>query len=382
MTRLAGRLPVAGLLLFAAAAALTPAQEGPSPAEEEVRRRASQVAEITAKQAGILDRLELSRQKVRFSESVLRSAQEKRASFERSIADGRRRIAELELQEKASQQYLAARMRQRYALGLLQEYRVVFAAASTQDMKDAALYLAALAKEDQRQIQLGRDTRRQLAEARRSMEERRAYLDRVEEQARAERALLREEQRGLADLLRQVASERSTAQGALDELLAASERLDRTLEDLALRKRAEMATRNMADSRGKLPFPARGKISAGFGDTVHPRFKTRVPHPGLDIEAAEDAPVKAVYDGEVSFAGWLSGYGYAVIVNHPGGYFTVYAHLDQILARQGNAVTQGETLATAGSGRPVYFELRQGGQAVNPLPWLKAEPRAPKRGRR
>lgn len=354
--------------------------------EEEVRRRAAQVAEIAGKQAGILDRLELARQKIRFSESVLRRAQDQKESFQKAILQGRKRIAELEAEERQAREYLASRMRQRYALGILQEYRVLFAASGTQDMKDAALYLSALAQQDQRQIRICRETRDQLGEARRSMEERQSYLDRVEAQAKEERSLLKEEQGALADLLRQVDGERSTAQRALDETMAAAQRLDHYVEDLSYRKRVDMATKDMADFRGRLPYPASGRIVAGFGDFVHPKFKTRVPHPGLDIQVAEGAPVKAIFDGEVSYAGWLSGYGYTVVLSHPGGYFSVYAYLDQVLARQGDPVGQGDTLATAGSGsasgRPLYFELRQGGQAVNPLPWLKSESRPSRKGKR
>lgn len=380
---IAGLLSVALLLSGTSA----PGQEGDgSTSEAEVRRRASQVAEISGKQTGILDRVELHRQKVRFSESVLKRAQEQKETFQRAILDGRKRLGELERQEAAARDYLASRLRQRYALGILQEYRVVFAASSTQDMKDASVYLAALAREDQRQIRICKESREQIAQARRSMEERQAYLGRVEEQARQERALLREEMASLTELLGEVNSERATAQKALDETRSAAQNLSRYMEDLSVRKRVAGATRSMADARGRLPYPARGRVVAGFGDVVHPKFKTRVPHPGLDLAVAEGAPVKAVFDGEVSFAGWLSGYGYAVVLSHPGGYFTVYAYLDQVLARQGDPVTQGDTLATAGSGsaagRPLYFELRQGGQAVNPLPWLQSGSRSPRRGKR
>ena len=354
--------------------------------EEEVRRRAAQVAEISGKPAGVLDRIELSRQKVRFSESVLKRAMEQKAIFQRAITDGHKRLGQLEREESAARDYLASRMRQRYALGILQEYRVVFAASGTQDMKDASIYLAALAREDQRQIRTCQETRVQIVQARRSMEERQANLDQVEQKAREERALLREEIAALSDLMGEVNTERATAQKALDETLVASQKLGRYVEDLSVKKRVDSATKNMADARGRLPYPARGRVVAGFGDTVHPKFKTRVPHPGLDLAVVAGSPVKAVFDGEVSYAGWLSGYGYTVILSHPGGYFTVYAYLDQLLARQGDEMAQGDTLATAGSGavmdRPLYFELRQGGQAVNPLPWLKAETRPPRRPKR
>jgi septal ring factor EnvC (AmiA/AmiB activator) len=78
----------------------------------------------------------------------------------------------------------------------------------------------------------------------------------------------------------------------------------------------------------------------------------------------------------VEYADWLSGYGYTVILRHPGGYFTIYAHLDRVTARKGEAVSQGQEVGTVGENATtastgLYFELREGGKAINPLPWLK-----------
>jgi septal ring factor EnvC (AmiA/AmiB activator) len=158
--------------------------------------------------------------------------------------------------------------------------------------------------------------------------------------------------------------------------------MDKYLSDLAFKSRVDLYAKNMATAQGRLPMPCPGTVTQGFGDFVHPRFRTRVPHPGLDISSPFGTPVHAVFDGEVEYADWLSGYGYSVILRHPGGFFTIYAHLDKIDVAKGQTVSQGGGIGTVGelpatgtSG--LYFELRRGGKAVDPRPWLKGGSHVP-----
>ena len=84
--------------------------------------------------------------------------------------------------------------------------------------------------------------------------------------------------------------------------------------------------------------------------------------------------MRAVADGKVVFADWVRGYGQLLIVQHKGGYLSLYAQNEALLKRQGAAVQRGEVLATAGrSGGErqtgVYVEVRRGGQPINPTRW-------------
>ena len=359
------------------------AQNGGTPSQtavqsdkaDEIRRRANQIAEVSSKQEGILDKLELTRMKMRLSESVLTKAREKRADMVRFLSESKRRVATLQAGQEAAENYLKSRIRRRYALGIFQEYRVFFAVNSTQDMKEAAVYLQALAEFDKRQIVSYKSMKASILQARSDVEQKQAAITELEKQTESEMGILAAERGELTRMLEDVDREKDTARQVLDESIAAMKKLDMYMEHLTAQKQSEMATRSMSMEKGQLPPPARGKVVAGFGDIIHPKFKTRVPHPGIDMSVQEDTPVKAVFDGEVSFAGWLSGYGYAVVVQHPGGFFTVYAHLDQVLVKPQDIVSQGTAIATAGSGyssgRPLYFELRRGSQAVDPLQWLK-----------
>ena len=95
-------------------------------------------------------------------------------------------------------------------------------------------------------------------------------------------------------------------------------------------------------------------------------------HDGIDLAAPMDRPVYAAYRGTVSFAGWQTGYGRIVIINHPQGYSTRYAHLAGFRVSAGQAVARNERIGRVGSsgnstGPHLHFEVRRSGSVHNAL---------------
>ncbi len=131
-----------------------------------------------------------------------------------------------------------------------------------------------------------------------------------------------------------------------------------------------------AENRGRLPWPVLGEIRDGFGDVIDPRLGTSVSHPGLSFTAKVSAKVSAVAAGEVVHVGWMRGYGQVVIIDHGGGYHTVYAHLATLDVERGDILDSGAALGQVGDsgsyrGLGLYFELRHDGVAEDPRPWLR-----------
>jgi murein DD-endopeptidase MepM/ murein hydrolase activator NlpD len=117
-------------------------------------------------------------------------------------------------------------------------------------------------------------------------------------------------------------------------------------------------------------WPIQGKINSPFG----PRGKGF--HGGVDIGSPSYQEVKAAMDGEVILARHTqTGYGKVVILRHDQGFSTIYAHLNVIIAREGEAVRQGQSVGGVGStgrstGPHLHFELRHKGRPMDPLPLL------------
>jgi murein DD-endopeptidase MepM/ murein hydrolase activator NlpD len=128
---------------------------------------------------------------------------------------------------------------------------------------------------------------------------------------------------------------------------------------------------------GRFAWPVRGRVVAGYGVAAGGSHND-----GINIAAARGTPVAAVDGGTIAYAGnELRGYGNLVLVKHPSGWITAYAHLDELLVKQGDKVNRGQIIAkvgaTGGVGEPqLHFELRRGKKAVDPREFLAPAPSA------
>ncbi|HEY8339567.1 MAG TPA: M23 family metallopeptidase [Egibacteraceae bacterium] len=130
-----------------------------------------------------------------------------------------------------------------------------------------------------------------------------------------------------------------------------------------------------ADTPGGLVLPVEGRFSSPFGMRTHPVTGARKMHTGVDIAAPTGTPIRAARGGTVSFAGVRGGYGNLVIIDHPDGTQTRYAHQDALQVQVGQRVAAGQVVGTVGStgmstGPHLHFELRRGGDPVDPAPLL------------
>jgi septal ring factor EnvC (AmiA/AmiB activator) len=158
---------------------------------------------------------------------------------------------------------------------------------------------------------------------------------------------------------------------AIGELRRASDQLEKLLSD-GTEGAVDLDIRRF---RGLLDPPP-GKLLRPFGDRIDPRFGTRLPHPGWDLDLPFAAPVPAIWSGRVVYADWFRGYGLTVVLDHGQGIHSVYAHLSAIVTPSGTQVAAGESVGRVGDtgsleGPFLYFELRQRGKAVDPAEWFK-----------
>ena len=129
------------------------------------------------------------------------------------------------------------------------------------------------------------------------------------------------------------------------------------------------------EAGGQRQWPARrpvdGVITSRFGHRSDPFHGGHRMHDGMDIAADHGSPVRAVRDGQVSFAGRRGGYGNVVVVDHGDGLQTLYAHCDSLNVRAGQRVEAGSVVGAVGdtgraTGAHLHFEVRVDGEAVDP----------------
>ena len=118
--------------------------------------------------------------------------------------------------------------------------------------------------------------------------------------------------------------------------------------------------------------PVTGRITSRFGAVESIRDHT---HKGIDIAATRGTPILATASGTVTFAGWSSGYGYLVKIDHGNGVETYYGHCSKLYVSAGDTVEAGEQIAAVGStgnstGNHLHFEIRLDGKQVNPQTYV------------
>lgn len=128
--------------------------------------------------------------------------------------------------------------------------------------------------------------------------------------------------------------------------------------------------------------PSDGYVTSGFGYRMHPIMGGRAHHNGIDFEANIGDPVRSAGNGLVKFAGWQSGFGNVVEIDHQNGYVTVYGHNSAFTVKEGDIVRAGQVIAKAGStgrstGPHVHFEVHKNGRPVNPQAFLTQARAAP-----
>lgn len=129
-----------------------------------------------------------------------------------------------------------------------------------------------------------------------------------------------------------------------------------------------------AKTKGKLPWPAKGKVVNNFGTS---RVANKLRWEGILIQSPLGSPVRAVHRGRVVFSDYLRGHGLLIIVDHGGGYMSLYAHNQALYKEIGESVSAGETISAVGNsgGRRepgLYFELRKAGKPTNPRSWFRS----------
>lgn len=231
----------------------------------------------------------------------------------------------------------------------------------------------------------------------REIAERRASLDAATQaqaaqlaslqRAREERALLLagidQQYKDRASREKALGRDAKALQGLLAQLRAAAARAARDAARAKARTDADPARRTDAGKRrpavasapplrvGGLGWPVAGNLLASFGGRLPDGRRSD----GVLIAAPAGTAIKAVADGTVVFADWMTGYGNILIVDHGNGYMSLYAHADGLLKDPGTPVRRGDPVATVGTSggqemAALYFELRRNGAPVNPAGWL------------
>jgi murein hydrolase activator len=390
-----GLLVLVGLLALAAPVDAQSRREDPLQAEQrrlqetqrQLKHEREKAAEARRRESSLLADLEEIERRLRDKQREATRLDRQIRRVQAEIASLRGDIDRLEGHRTSQERALARRLRVMYKIHAQgAALPILVSGDNPMDRIAAVRHLASLAALDARLIQEYRVTSDRLSDRKQREETRRTELAELRIEAKREQAAADREGAKRRILLTKVRDERAYHDRMVGELTEASRRLEAFIRDLAAKQRrvAKVPPALPGDTprtgfgalRGRLPWPADGRVVNAFGPQVHPRFGTRTFRNGVDIEAPEGTEIASVYGGHVVYTGWFKGYGNLIILDHGNDFYTLYAHIAEIGVKEGEDVRQGQKIGTVGdtgslAGARLYFEVRYQGRALDPADWLR-----------
>jgi len=221
-----------------------------------------------------------------------------------------------------------------------------------------------------------REIRQGVVKLQRVRAELQAQLDRLlrlKDEKAGKLARLRGLRQEKLDMIAKINQQRDLHSRLLEELRNEGENLTRIMDQRTTARVADAVDLGLL--RGRLAWPLSGTVISSFGKKKSARFNTYTMNNGIEIKPDRSDDVRAVGGGEIIFSDYLKGYGNVLMIQHAGGFHTLYGHCERFVKKPGERVGTGEVIATAGSsgslyGKAVYFEIRQNLKPLDPLLWL------------
>jgi septal ring factor EnvC (AmiA/AmiB activator) len=336
-------------------------------AEERARLNA-----LLDRQQSVLETLENQAAAVAAAEAEAKQAQGAVDQAQAKVDDAARDEAAARAALFARERALKPRLLARYRLSQGGTSAILLGADNLGDLLWRRRTLNQVLEGDLVQLRAAKDDAARLVKAREALSARKVELQGTQAELDARVAVERTKKQELAVLLESVRSQAHQRERALVELAQAASRLEALSAHVPL---VYTGPYDLEKHQGQLPMPTDGLLEVKYGRVVNPRFNTVVNQKGWDLRAPAGSPVKAVAPGKVVHAGWLRGYGNLLIIDHGKGFFSLYAHLSELLPEAGAEVHQGDLLGPVGDtgslkGAYLYFELRHHQQPMDPAHWL------------
>ena len=360
----------------------------------DVQNRMAQESEKKAQAEAVIgsvnDRLYTIQQQLEAAQRDYQAVANELKATEEKIAATQAELEKTRARLQVREGVFTKRVRDIYMHGQLSYLDVVLGAKDFSDFSNRLELLRRIIDADITLISDIRKERAAIETAKQELETQRARQAQLRDQAAAKRDEIESRRKEQQAILYQAQNDKAVAEQAYNEYQQSSQAIAEMLRQRAADRAAQAAAAAAQASSGgggssdyyqpvsgsgALIWPVNGVVTSPYGYRTHPIFGTTIYHSGIDIGVDYGTPVHAADGGVVVEAGWISGYGYAVIIDHGNGLSTLYGHNQELAVSEGQSVSQGQVIAYAGStgnstGPHVHFEVRANGDPVDPSAYL------------
>ncbi len=340
--------------------------------QRQAEEQQAKTNEASAKVESVSERMRQIQEELRVATAEYKEVKGQLDSVEDKISDNTERLQKTEADLKVKNKKLQQRVRDIYINGQISYIDALFGAKDFADLMTRMDVLKRIIKHDYDLIMKVKEEKATVENTRAQLEKDKAEAEVLVADAQAKKAKVEDKESEQQVLLDQAIYDRDTSERMYEEIMAASQEVANMI------RRSQMSSAGYSGApagAGGMIWPISGPITSEFGWRTHPIFGTARFHSGLDIGGDYGMPIYAAASGTVIYAGWISGYGNAVIIDHGGGVTTLYGHNDSLNVSEGENVAQGQVMAMCGStgnstGPHCHFEVRENGEPVSPYGYL------------
>jgi len=333
---------------------------------------------VVAKERSVLTELKTIEKQLDEKDKELRKYELSLASSEVELNGLKKNLTGAELRLARTKETMLKRMRAMYKFGYrgdnISYLKLLLGAEDISDFATRYKYMNAIAKGDRDLLDMAIAEKMEIDFRKRLVEEKKGQIISYKDATEKIKTDILDKRKARQATLAKVRASKENLTRTLNEL----ERSVNELENLIARlrnttekgKRYEEVVSNLGGQGGKLPWPVSGKIISNAAPSMK----------GVTIEANYGDGIRCVDDGVIDYARWFDGVGFGqmVIVNHGGGYRTLYAHASEILVKEGQRVKKGQVIARVGdtgsiNGSVLYFEVWKGTRALPTRQWLASQ---------
>lgn len=340
---------------------------------EKVRKAVNQDIEKRDKLSAQLRDAELGVQGAR---RKLDETRAQRIASEARLEELEREQASREKELAAERGALAGELRTAYVNGREEQLKMLLNQQDPAEFGRMLTYYGYFGRARAERIDSIRDKLEHLALLREKIAAESQRLKDLEARQEQELAALKGAQQQRTQAVAAIDSQIKTRGGEIKRLESQARGLEKLIADLrkALQSVPVAKQAPFEPLRGKLPWPVQqGKVLARFGQ---PRAGGSLKWQGMLIGTDRGSRVRAPFAGRVAYADWLPGMGLMIVLDHGGGYLSLYGHNEEVFKKVGDPVAAGDVIGavgdTGGHNQPaLYFEVRRGREPVNPENWLQ-----------
>ncbi len=375
-----------GVIFLSVAPALR-AQAGSARDIETLRKRIQEleakIQEQTRQETKTLDLLESIDQKISLTKNLLLRLETEVSRHKAALDSLRSLRKDNAIRLEKLKELIARRMVNLYKYGRISDIESLLRTDSFRYLQLWIDYQKRLNQNDARNLQNYRQRHAELLSTQKQIEANLAAQIKLLKEKQQEEKKLQASREEKKRLLQKLRKDKRLYQRQLQDYQKAIEEIQRLIASSEEERLKQTEDRPMmplahafSEMKGRLPWPVQGEVVRAYGPYEHPVLKTVTNNLGIDIAAPLGTEVKTVAAGRVTAITWQRGRGNLVIVNHGGGFYTVYTHLNEIYVNLQEDVAEGQVIGRVGEtgtfDRPVlHFQIWEKFNHLDPEAWLK-----------